>query len=192
MQSLKHFVTHDDSARKIFGKKEIRIIQKQLDGITLTQSEKNRLSRSVRKKFEVIKKLNDFQNDFSLKKGADTKKRVQSAISLILQDKLKDTIKAILLFGSHVRGTVTGRSDIDICVVFSNITFREATNFRIRILGNFSEKVDIQVFNTLPQKIKKSIAAKHTILYKTKDFDNLTFTVQHLKRTSMQKVNSIE
>ena len=54
MQSLKHFVTHDDSARKIFGKKEIRIIQKQLDGITLTQSEKNRLSRSVRKKFEVI------------------------------------------------------------------------------------------------------------------------------------------
>ena len=40
---LKEFLINNKNARKIFGKTEIEIILKQLDGITLTQSEKNRL-----------------------------------------------------------------------------------------------------------------------------------------------------
>jgi len=178
---LREFLRSNRNARKIFGKKEIEIILKQLDGISLSQSEKNRLSRDIRPKLMLIKEISKFDDEFELKKDADNLKIVDKAVQLILQDGLKDRIKAILLFGSHVRGIVTKRSDIDICVIFDKISKEEANKFRIRILGNFSLKMDIQVFNILPQKIKRDIARNHKILYKNEDFDNTSFTIQYLK-----------
>ena len=178
---LSKFLKVNKNARKIFGKKELEIIFKQLDGLPLKQSERNRLSRDIRPKLEFIKEISKFDDDFKLKKDQDAKKIIDKAVQLILQDELKDRIEAILLFGSHVKGTVTKRSDIDICVVFTNISLEEATKFRIRISSEFSEKVDIQVFNTLPQKIKRSIARNHKTLHKSKDFDNLSFTTRYLK-----------
>lgn len=167
--------------RKIFGRKEIEIILKQLDGIALTQSEKNRLSRDIRLKLSLIKEISDFKDEFELKKNANNLKIIDKAVQLILQDELKDNIKAILLFGSHVKGIVTKRSDIDICVIFTDISLKDATKFRIRISSEFTKQVDIQVFNILPQKIKRDIARNHKILYTSKDFDNLSFTIQYLK-----------
>ncbi|MEK6949173.1 MAG: nucleotidyltransferase domain-containing protein, partial [Nanoarchaeota archaeon] len=154
---------------------------KQLDGVTLTQSEKNRLSRDIKPKFEFIKEASEFGDEFELKKDADSLRLIDKAVQLILHDELRDRIKAILLFGSHARGIVTNRSDIDICVIFTDISLREATKFRVRIMGMLPEKVDVQVFNILPQKIKKSIAVNHRILYKSSNFDNITFTIHHLK-----------
>ncbi len=179
--ALKEILKLNKDARKVFGKKEIEIILKQIDGITLTQSEKNRLSRDIRPKLRFIKEISKIEDDFELKKDADNLKLIDKAVQLILKDELKNRIKVILLFGSHVKGMVTKRSDIDICVVFSDITLEEATKFRIRISGEFTEKVDIQVFNMLPQKIKRSIARNHKILYKREDFDNLAFTIRYLK-----------
>src|SRR3989344_4732457 len=158
---LSDFLKNNKNARKVFGKKEIGILIKQLDGISLTQSEKNRLSRDIRPKLEVIKELSEFEAEFELKKDANNLRIIDKAIRLILQDKLKDRIDSILLFGSHMKGVVTKRSDIDIAVVFAHITLEEATRFRIRISGEFTEKVDIQVFNVLPQKIKRLIAGRH-------------------------------
>ena len=178
---LKEFLKGNMDARKIFGKKEIGIILKQLDGISLTQSEKNRLSRDIKPKFKFIKEASKFEDEFELKKGADSLKLINKAVQLILHDELKDRIKAILLFGSHARGIVTKRSDIDICAIFTDISLREATKFRIRIMGELPEKVDVQVFNILPQKIKKSIAINHKILYKSSNFDNMSFTIRHIK-----------
>ncbi|MEK6857485.1 MAG: nucleotidyltransferase domain-containing protein [Nanoarchaeota archaeon] len=178
---LAELVRREPDARKIFGKKEIGIILKQMDGISLTQSEKNRLSRDIRPKLRFIKKISRAQDEFELKKSEGVKKLIDRAVKLILEDKLKYKIKAILLFGSRVNGIVTPRSDIDICVIFTEINLTEATKFRIRILGDFSEKVDIQVFNVLPQKIKREIARKHKILYRTKNYDNIEFNIRHLK-----------
>ena len=178
---LSEFLRQNKNARRIFGKKELEIILKQLEGLPLTQSERNRLSRDIKPKLEFIKEISKFENEFELKKDANNLILIDKAVQLILQDQLKNKIKAILLFGSHVRGIVTKRSDIDICVVFTNISLEEATKFRIRILGNFSAKVDIQVFNTLPQKIKRSIARNHKVLYKREDYDNTDFTITYLK-----------
>lgn len=178
---LSEFLRQNKNARRIFGKKEIEIMLKQLEGLSLTQSEKNRLSRDIKPKLEFIKEIAKFEDEFELKKGANNLLIIDKAVQLILQDELKDRIKAVLLFGSHVKGTVTKRSDIDICVVFTDISSEEATKFRIRISSEFSEKVDIQVFNTLPQKIKRAIARSHKILHKSKDFDNLSFTTRYLK-----------
>ncbi|MEK6828000.1 MAG: nucleotidyltransferase domain-containing protein, partial [Nanoarchaeota archaeon] len=163
------------------GKMELEIIFKQLGGLLLTQSERNRLSRDIKPKLEFIREASKFEGEFELKKDQDAKKIIDRAVKIILQDRLKDKIEAILLFGSRVNGIVTPRSDIDICVVFDNIEKEDADRFRIRILGNFSTKADIQVFNVLPQKIKRSIAGSHKILYKKEDFDNNLFSIKYLK-----------
>lgn len=178
---LNKFLKQNKNARRIFGKKEVEIIFKQLDGLPLTQSERNRLSRDIKPKLEFIKDISKFENEFGLKKDQDAKKIIEKAVSLILQDKLKEKIQVIFLFGSRVTGIVTPRSDIDICVVFDEIENEDADRFRIRILGNFSDKVDIQVFNFLPQKVKRSIAKSHKVLYKKENFDNTNFTIKYLK-----------
>ena len=71
--TLKDFLKKESGARRIFGKKELEIMLKQLDGIALTQSEKNRLSRDIRSKLEFIKNISVFEDEFKLKKNPNNK-----------------------------------------------------------------------------------------------------------------------
>ncbi len=172
-------------ARKVFGRKELKIIFRQLEGRSLTQSERNRLSRDIRPKLEFIREAAKFENEFALKKNQSNMAIIGKAVDAIMQDRLKGEVKAILLFGSFADNTFTGRSDIDICAVFrKDISLREATKFRIRVSGQLPEKVDVQVFNILPQKIKKRIAASHKVLYKSSGYDNTAFSIKYLKDDS--------
>ncbi len=99
-----------------------------------------------------------------------------SAVDVILNNKLNREIKAILLFGSHADGTAIWRSDIDICVVFKkDVTDKEAFLFRRNLSGQLPDVVDLQVFNVLPQKIKRSIAENHQIIFQSKDFEDIAF-----------------
>ena len=180
--TLKNLLKSNRDARRIFGKREIEIILRQLDGLKLTQSEKNRLSRDIKPKLEFIKKINTFEDEFKLKKNQNNKRLIEEAVNIILDDKLKREIKAILLFGSFADNSNIFRSDIDICVIFKkDLSFNEATRFRIRIAGQASEKIDIQVFNVLPQKIKRDIARNHRVLFKDESYDNIGFSIKYLK-----------
>lgn len=152
--------------RKIFGKRELIIIEKQLWGVNLKQSEKNRLSRDIRKKFEAISKLTPYIKEFNLKKGAEIKILIDDAKEYILKSKYNPRIKKIILFGSSIENQRTFRSDIDIAVEFDKIDLKEATQFRIYAAGNLSNKIDIQIFNVLPDKIKREIEQKGRVLYK--------------------------
>lgn len=179
---LRNVLKNKDKARRIFGKKEIEIILKQLEGLKLTQSERNRLSRDIKPKFEAIKELSQFKDEFKIERNGNNKKIIEKAKSIILNHELKDDIKAILLFGSFADKTYTKRSDIDICVVFKReISLKEATKFRIRVSGELPDKADIQVFNILPLKIKRDIARNHRVIYKTQDYDNMNFSIRYLK-----------
>lgn len=166
MAGLLRFLKESENARKIFGKRELKIIEKQLQGINLTQSEKNRLSRDIRKKFEFIKEASRFNDEFELKKGAENKELVKHALEGIKKTAFFPRIKEIWLFGSMVKKEMSVRSDIDIAVLFGKISRREASDFRIKALTNSPEKTDIQVFEVLPEKIKKSILKNHKVLYK--------------------------
>lgn len=180
--NLKDYLKLDKNARKIFGKKELEIIFKQLEGFHLTQSEKNRLSRDIKPKLEFIKNIAEFKDEFKLERNQNNKRVIEKTLEVILKDKLSDNINAILLFGSFADNSFTKRSDIDICVVFkTNISLKESTEFRIRVTGHIPEKVDVQVFNILPQKIKKDIARNHNVLYNHKSYDNINFTIRYLK-----------
>ncbi|MEK6871269.1 MAG: nucleotidyltransferase domain-containing protein [Nanoarchaeota archaeon] len=159
------FLKKHPHARKIFGKRELKIIEKQLWGIVLTQSEKNRLSRDIRKKFDFIKSVNEFSKEFELKKGVIIQDVIKKSIEIIKEDVLFNKIKSIILFGSTVQNERTFRSDVDIAVEFDNIGTKEAMQFKTRILRNVPESVDIQVLNLLPNKIKRSIGQNNKILF---------------------------
>lgn len=163
---LKIFIKKSPLARKIFGVKEIVIIRKQISGIRLTQSEKNRLSRDIRPKLRFIQEISRFSEEFDLKKGSENKTMISRVLEVIREDQDFSKIKEIWLFGSIVKNEMTVRSDIDIAVLFDKINLTGATNFRIRVGGKVDDKVDVQVFSALPEKIKKSILKSHKILYK--------------------------
>ena len=162
---LINFLKTNTKTRKIFGKREIKIIEKQLLGINLTQSEKNRLSRDIRAKFEFIKEANKFTEDFKLKKGNEIKKIIEETKEIILEDDLFKKINKIILFGSAVENDLTFRSDIDIAVEFNKITIKEATKFRARISGKVASRIDVQVYNHLPKKIQEQINKKGKIIH---------------------------
>lgn len=163
--TLLKFLEAEKAARKVFGKRELKIIEKQLLGVALTQSEMNRLSRDIRPKLEFIEKAARFSEEFKLKKSSEIKKMVEEAKEVILNDEFFKRIKEITLFGSAVENKLTFKSDIDIAVRFDKINLKEATLFRGRTSGRVNPKVDIQVYNILPDKIKKEIETKGKILY---------------------------
>ena len=163
---LLNAIKRNPNIRKIFGKQELKIIEKQLMGVSLKASERTRLSRDIRKKFEAIKELSGCVSEFQLKKGADIKYLISDAKEVILKSKYFPRIKKIVLFGSAAENQLSLRSDIDLAVEFDKIDVKEATRFRLDILSKVSERADIQVYNILPDKIKKEIDEKGRVLYK--------------------------
>src|SRR3989338_7316441 len=119
--SLLKILERNPNVRKIFGKRELVIIKKQLLGIRLTQSEKNRLSRDIRKKFDFIKETSRYNFDFKLKKGSEINEMIEETKEFILGTDYFPRIKKIYLFGSTSDNTRTFRSDIDIAVEFDKI-----------------------------------------------------------------------
>ncbi len=151
--------------RKLFGKRELVIIKKQLLGVPLKNSEKTRLSRDIRKKFEAISLLVPFAKEFELKKGAEIKRQIEKAKGSILETKYFPHIKRIILFGSVAENKPTLLSDIDLAVEFVSLADGEATFFRREVLGQLNDKFDVQVYNQLPAKIKKEIDQKGKVIY---------------------------
>ncbi|MFH0832022.1 MAG: nucleotidyltransferase domain-containing protein [archaeon] len=157
---------NDKNMRRIFGERELKIIEKQLLGVRLRASEKTRLSRDIRKKFEAISSLAPFSKDFKLKHGLLIKEMINETKEVILETKYFSRIKKISLFGSAAENQLLINSDIDIAVEFSQIAKDEALQFRLDVSRKTSNKVDIQVYNFLPDKIKKEIENKGRLLYK--------------------------
>ena len=86
--------------RKIFGKRELKIIEKQLNGIALLPSERTRLSRDIRKKLEAVRLLSAFVEDFKLKKGLYLKEIIENVKNEIFNHSLFPKVKRIILFGT--------------------------------------------------------------------------------------------
>ena len=103
--------------------------------------------------------------EFALKKGSLIKLTIEDTKKIILEDKEAKKIKRIIFFGYVIENKLILKSDIDIAVEFRNIIKKDATLFRARIAGRISKKIDVQVLNILPQKIKKEINEKGKIIY---------------------------
>ena len=76
---------------------------------------------------------------------------------------IKKNILALLLFGSHVKGEETGRSDVDICIVAPNCDRDELWHEILRRVN--TAKYDIKIFEELPLYLKVEIMENHRIIY---------------------------
>ncbi|MAG52415.1 MAG: hypothetical protein CMH62_00460 [Nanoarchaeota archaeon] len=159
--NLLRFLRANKNVRKIFGEKELRIIEKQLFGQELTQSEKNRLSRDVRKKFNFIQEASVFDDDvFRLKKGSLIQEILEEAVKVIKKDVLNEKINKVILYNPDEDNKIT-----DVFVVFSEIQEKEVVLFRRRMIDKVNSRVNIRIYNFLSKKIKESIDEKGKVLY---------------------------
>ncbi len=164
--SLLELVKKDKDMRRIFGQQELKIIEKQLLGVNLSASERTRLSRDIRPKFKIILILSDFKKEFDLKKAQEINFLINEAKEIILQSNWFKRIKKIIVFGSFAENELRLDSDIDLAVELDKITKKEASKFRIELSAKIPEKIDLQIFNVLPEKIQKEIDKKGRIIYK--------------------------
>lgn len=166
---LLEVIKENKNLRRIFGKRELVIIEKQLMGVALTASERTRLSRDIRKKFEAISALIPSAQEFRLKHGSVVRQRIDEAKDAVLKGTYLPRIKRIILFGSAVTRQLTLASDIDLAVEFISITKREVLQFRLDILRKVNNSIDIKVYNVLPEKIKKEIDVNGRVIYERKN-----------------------
>jgi predicted nucleotidyltransferase len=156
--------------RRIFGERELKIIEKQLRGVNLLPSERTRLSRDIRKKLEAVRLLSAFIEDFKLKKGLYLKEIIENVKDEIFTHSLFPKVKKIILFGTAAENKLRLGSDIDIAVEFDkDVDKEEAFKFQIRIMGAVNDNVDLKIYNTLPKEIKNEIDRRGKILFERKN-----------------------
>ncbi len=163
--SLLELIKSAKEMRSLFGKQELLIIEKQILGVSLKPSEKTRLSRDIRKKFRAIKELSQFAEDFNLKQGSEIQEIIEDTRKIILDTEYFSKIKRIVVFGSTIEKTRTLLSDVDIAVEFIEIERKESSRFRVRVLSLANKNVDVQIYNFLPEKIKKQIDENGKTIY---------------------------
>jgi predicted nucleotidyltransferase len=162
---LLDLVRRKKEMRRLFGQQELKIIEKQLLGVELSPSEKTRLSRDIRSKFDIISVLSNFEREFSLKKAQEIKFLIEEAKENILDCKGFSKVKKIYVFGSYVENNLRHNSDIDIAVEFARISSRDASRFKIKMHGVLNKKIQLSVLNYLPEKIKKEVLNKGRVIY---------------------------
>ncbi len=151
--------------RRLFGKRELAIMEKQVLGVSLSPSERNRLSRDIRPKFQAVLELAPFAQEKNLKKGSQIKAWVEEAKEVILQHKWGGRVVRVWLFGSTAEKKRLLRSDVDLAAEFDSINAKEALAFRKEILAVLPEQLDVLVFNELPSKLKQEIRSKGRVLF---------------------------
>ncbi len=170
VMELMNFLDNSAGARLVFGKKELEIIRKQLLGMPLKQSERNRLSKFIRPKLRFIAQCAVFKNEFELIRKSRLKELLAHVLNVVLSDKLGKNAVAIFLYGSFCNNSANKFSDLDVGVIFPEITPRQAASFEVRVLSKVPELVDVKVFNTLPLRVKRSVVENYKILYKKRGF----------------------
>lgn len=133
----------------ILSKKEIEVVWKRLNNRSITQTESNYLSRSIRPKlkaseFAVSNKLISLLN-YRRKKYERKDNILRSKIMEGLKD-IHKNVKAVIIFGSYVRNFHSNYRDVDVMVVLDK-----------KVWNKLSEK------NRLEKKIESKLEIKTDI-----------------------------
>ena len=115
---------------RILTAREMRIINKKVKGLSLTQNESNILSKSVRPKLREIKKLNA---------DALLNRLEYNQIGRAIENKIKKIvlknirrIQSIIIYGSAIQSNYKNYNDIDALIITKN-----------KILGSTGDKYDL-------------------------------------------------
>lgn len=161
---LLELVKNNREMRRIFGEQELKIIEKQLMGVELSPSEKTRLSRDIRPKFSIIEELSPYTKEFKVKKAQEIKFLIEETKEIILEQRYKN-LKRIFVFGSYTENKLRFASDIDIAIEFYETDLKKDSKIKFELQGKVNKKIQISIFNTLPEKIQNEILNKGKIIY---------------------------
>ena len=93
------------------------------------------------------------------------KPQTKVMIELIKKLDKKHKVKFVVLYGSYARKRASKLSDIDIAIYYDG-NKKERFRFRIKLLGELSNRFDIHIFQDLPLYIRNEIVEEGKILYK--------------------------
>jgi uncharacterized protein len=84
-----------------------------------------------------------------------------------LQDRFwDDRIMGVLLYGSHVRGEASHRSDIDLCIVAPEVPDSDrAALWREFISRLRDDRYDVRIFGLLPLHIKMAVIEEGIVVH---------------------------
>lgn len=93
---------------------------------------------------------------FNYESLLDVRPRVRTVLELLMSQVQKETIVAVILFGSHARGIATDESDVDLCIVHTGGPSVKPLDLGIDIVEHlFDARIDphiytLEAFNTIP------------------------------------------
>ncbi|MBR9690841.1 nucleotidyltransferase domain-containing protein [Candidatus Woesearchaeota archaeon] len=170
-------VVLSEDARVIFGKKEQEIIRLQKRGEKLTQSQKNILSRSIRKKLKLISKLSNYKENFNLEHASEIKKIIRETKQELIQHK---EIIGAYLFGSYATGEYRENSDVDIAILLKQ-KFKPKKFYLSKLSNklekNIGKEVQIVIINNAGLRLKNQILKYGKLIFSKKDlkeYENIT------------------
>ncbi len=73
-------------------------------------------------------------------------------------------VRFIILYGSLAQGTATPLSDIDLAVCYEG-SDKERFTFRIKVLGELPDNIDLHVFQDVPLLVQNEIIAGKVLYY---------------------------
>lgn len=96
----------------------------------------------------------------------------------------------VLLYGSHVTGNITRRSDVDICIVLGKRdeeTIKEVLHQVWRHTPINTFHLDVKIFEELPLHLQANIIHHHELLLSKAKYDLYEYLYQYRKRWNDQK-----
>ncbi len=80
-----------------------------------------------------------------------------------------EKIRFIILYGSAAEGATRESSDIDLCIDFDAEDY-ESSKFRLKVLSEFPDFFDVQIFAQLPVYVRKEVLKGKVIFCRDEDY----------------------
>jgi uncharacterized protein len=102
-------------------------------------------------------------------------------VDKILKLDKKKKVKFIVIYGSYLTDKYTPISDIDVAIFYEE-NEKERFKFRLKCLGDFSDKYDIHIFQDLPMHIKNEVIKTGEYVYKKDESETIDIVIQNIRK----------
>ena len=172
--------------------REMKIINKKINGLSLSQNESNILSKSIRKKLNEVRKID---SEMLLKKLEYNQeaKSIENKIKKQLLKNLGTNIHSIIVYGSAIQNNYKNYNDVDVLIITKSKTWNsegEKYDMIMKLANDAKRKginLDTQILN-----LKSFIKEYHrspSLIYQLKDCKIIYGKIAIPKKTELSKLD---
>lgn len=176
---------------KIITAREQKIIDKKINGFSLTQNESNILSKSVRPKLREINQINASELLIKLEYN-QLSKSIENKIKSLIVSNLNN-VKSIILYGSAIQSNYTHYNDIDVLLVTKKKFWNnegekyEITSRLLNKAKSLDLNLDLQLIDE--ESFVNSYSNSPSLIYQLKDHKVIYGSVRIPKRAELSKLD---